>query len=89
MIADTLTRREMEFEGSGGIRWRPLSEANEPNHDILILTRHAGIVIGWMSENFLGRKTFWSWDERAAIKLSNGRIMPGCVEALSFAEIRQ
>lgn len=88
MISDTLTAGEREHEEQRDIPWRPLREAREENREIALLTRGAGIIVGWMSMRFMGgRRTFWSWNKDVARTLADGRTVPGIVDAVAFAEI--
>lgn len=90
MISDTLTAGERAQEGRGDIRWRPLHDANDEGRNITLLTKGAGIIVGWVSTRFLGgRRTFWSWNENVVRTLDDGRKVPGIVDAIAFAEIRE
>lgn len=80
-----LTAGEIEAERS--ILWRDLAKLKDEHTTVLLLTRHAGIVTGWMSRRFLGKPTFWSWSERVSKTLDCGRVVPGFVEAIAFSEI--
>ena len=89
MTGDTLTTGEMALEVQTSILWRNLTELTDVHTNVLLLTRNAGIVTGWMSKRFLGKATFWSWSDRVSQSLACGRIMPGFVDAIAWAEIRE
>lgn len=72
------------------LSWRQLDELTEPGRSVWLLLDGGAIVEGWLSTQFLGTRTFWTW-EPAHCRVSQfmagvmPRVLCGCVEPIAWA----